>query len=95
MTRKKRNSRRINNEILLNILSRLPTRDAVRCSALSRHHRRLVGSLAFWLQHRRHVPAVPRPRIAYMATTSMLPDRLFHEFHVAGGEWAASAMVAT
>ncbi|KAF8702275.1 hypothetical protein HU200_033043 [Digitaria exilis] len=91
MARKKRNSgnNRTSNVALVHVLSRLPTRYAVRCLALSRHHRRLVGSLDFWLQlqllHRRRlVPAMPR--IAYMATTSMLPaGPLFYEFHVAAG----------
>ena len=81
MTRRRRNGRRIcDDEVLLNIFSRLPTRDAVRCAALSRHHRRLIGGLDFWLLHRRLGPPTPRPRIAYMAS-SKLPGGLFHEFH--------------
>ena len=80
MTRKRRNGRRICDEALLSIFSRLPARDAARCAALSRHHRRLIGGLDFWLLHRRLGPPTPRPRIAYMAS-SKLPGGLFHEFH--------------
>ena len=79
MTRRRRNSRRICDEALLNIFSRLPARDA----ALSRHHRRLIGGLDFWLLHRRLGPPMPRPHIAYMAI-SVLPGLLFHDFHLVG-----------
>ena len=79
MTRRRRNSRRICDEALLNIFSRLPARDA----ALSRHHRRLIGGLDFWLLHRRLGPPMPRPHIAYMAS-SVLPGLLFHDFHLVG-----------
>ncbi|CAL5069704.1 unnamed protein product [Urochloa decumbens] len=85
MTRKRTNRSRICGEVFVLVFSRLPARDAVRCAALSRHHRRLVGSLDFWLLHRRLAPPVPHPHIAYMAS-STLPGRLFHEFlHLAAG----------
>ncbi|CAO2043526.1 unnamed protein product [Urochloa humidicola] len=87
MTRKRRNRSRICDEVFLLVFSRLPARDAVRCVALSRHHRRLVGSLDFWLLHHRLAPPVTHPHLAYMASSN-LPGRLFHEFHhlVAGSD---------
>ncbi|CAN6236092.1 unnamed protein product [Urochloa humidicola] len=84
MTRKRRTRSRICGEAFLIVFSRLPARDAVRCAALSRHHRRLVGRLDFWLLHRRLAPPPPLPHIAYMAS-STLPGRLFHEFHHLAG----------
>ena len=71
MTSKRRNGRRICDEVLLNIFSRQPTHDAARCAALSRHHRRVIGSLDFWLLHRRLGPPTPRPRVAYMASSEL------------------------
>uniref|UniRef100_A0A0E0KUJ6 F-box associated beta-propeller type 3 domain-containing protein n=1 Tax=Oryza punctata TaxID=4537 RepID=A0A0E0KUJ6_ORYPU len=71
-------------DVLRNIFSRLPTRAAVACTALSKHHRRLVTSAEFRRLH------LPRPHVAYLATAPITrrgDDRVvskFHGFHVAG-----------
>ncbi|CAO2043529.1 unnamed protein product [Urochloa humidicola] len=57
-------------DVLLGIFSRLTSRDASRCAAMSRHHRQLIGGMDFWLLHRRLSPPLPRPHIAYMATVA-------------------------
>ncbi|CAN6269100.1 unnamed protein product [Urochloa humidicola] len=92
MTRKRRNSSCISDEAFLIVFPRLPARDAVRCAALSRHYRRLVGSLDFWLLHCRHGPPIPHPHIAYMVS-SMLHSQLFNEFHLAGNKGLRRALI--
>jgi hypothetical protein len=89
---KRKNSHRISDEVLLTVLSRMPTRDAVRCAALSRHHRRLIGSLDFSLLHRRFGPPTAHPHVAYMVS-SMLPGQLFNEFHLAAGNGLRRALI--
>ncbi|KAL6838864.1 hypothetical protein ACP4OV_031300 [Aristida adscensionis] len=72
-------------DVLENILARLPARDAVACMALSTHHRGLVRSPAFRRLHCRLAPPLPRPGIAFVATAPIRGKRhLIHGFHVAG-----------
>ncbi|CAN6249955.1 unnamed protein product [Urochloa humidicola] len=92
MTRKRRNSSCISDEVFLIVFSRLPAGNAVRCAALSKHYRRLVGSLNFWLLHGRHGPPMSHPHIAYMVS-SMLPGHLFNEFHLAGNKGLRRALI--
>uniref|UniRef100_A0A0D9W8U1 F-box associated beta-propeller type 3 domain-containing protein n=1 Tax=Leersia perrieri TaxID=77586 RepID=A0A0D9W8U1_9ORYZ len=75
--------------ILRNIFSRLPTRAAVACTALSKRHRRMVTSAGFRRLHCLHGAApLPRQHVAYL-TTAPITRRAhdaskFHGFHVAG-----------
>ncbi|TVU15963.1 hypothetical protein EJB05_39508, partial [Eragrostis curvula] len=79
-------------DILDNILVRLPTRAAVSSTVLSKHHHRLICSPEFRSLHFRLSPPapLPHPHIAYVVTTPVkcdyrLVDGGFHSFHVAGG----------
>ncbi|CAN6236090.1 unnamed protein product [Urochloa humidicola] len=55
-------------DVVSNILARLPAHAAVACTALSKHHRRLIRSPDFRSLHRRLAPPLPSPHIAYLAT---------------------------
>ncbi|CAN6276768.1 unnamed protein product [Urochloa humidicola] len=73
-----------------NILARLPARAAVACTALSKHHRRLIRSPEFRSLHLCLAPPLPRPQIAYVAAAPIRwrPEHQlvsgYHGFHVAG-----------
>ncbi|KAL6651298.1 hypothetical protein ACP70R_010223 [Stipagrostis hirtigluma subsp. patula] len=85
VTKKTQEDASIRDDVLANIFARLPTRAAMRCAALSRHHRQLIGDPDFWLLHRRVGPPPPCPHIAYVLTSNLLPPSIvFHEFHLAG-----------
>ncbi|KAL6652130.1 hypothetical protein ACP70R_011055 [Stipagrostis hirtigluma subsp. patula] len=77
-------------DVLQNILARLPARAAVASMALSTRHRRLICSPEFRSLHRRLGPPLPRPHIAYVATAPIRskgdrgPVSVFHGFHIAG-----------
>jgi F-box interacting protein len=77
-------------DVLRNIFSRLPARAAVACTALSKHHRRLVTGAEFRRLHLLLGAPLPRPHVAYLATAPITrrgDDRVvskFHGFHVAG-----------
>uniref|UniRef100_J3M0X0 F-box associated domain-containing protein n=1 Tax=Oryza brachyantha TaxID=4533 RepID=J3M0X0_ORYBR len=77
-------------DILGNIFSRLPARTAVACTALSKHHRRLVTSGEFRRLHLLLGAPLPRPHVTYLAMAPITrrgDDRTvskFYGFHVAG-----------
>ncbi|KAF8702271.1 hypothetical protein HU200_033039 [Digitaria exilis] len=82
---------RICDDVAVSILARLPARAAVSCTALSKHHRRLIRSLEFASLHCRLGAPLPPPHIAYLATAPIKrrpeqtdPDSVFHGFHLAG-----------
>ncbi|CAN6276771.1 unnamed protein product [Urochloa humidicola] len=85
-------------DVVSNIFARLPARAAVACTALSKHHRRLIRCPEFTSLHRRLAPPLPSPHIAYLATAPIRrrpeqkkPVSVFHAFHVAGGIGGAGA----
>ncbi|GJN01885.1 hypothetical protein PR202_ga19187 [Eleusine coracana subsp. coracana] len=78
-------------DILSNILARLPTRSAVASMALSKHHHALNCSPEFRSLHCRLGAPLPRPHIAYVAAAAIRrmpehdPVSGYYSFHVAGG----------
>jgi hypothetical protein len=90
MRKRKKNSHRICDEVLRTVLFRMATRDAIRCTALSRHHR---GSwAAYWFLHRRFGPPTLHPHMAYMVI-SMLPGQ-HNDFHLAGNNGLRRALIS-
>ncbi|KAL6838863.1 hypothetical protein ACP4OV_031299 [Aristida adscensionis] len=84
-------------DVLHNILARLPARDAVASMALSRRHGRLVRGREFRSLHRRLGAPLPRPHVAYVATApvtrrpgAQAPVTRFLGFHVAVGDSAGA-----
>nr|CAB3488098.1 unnamed protein product [Digitaria exilis] len=82
---------RICDDIAVSILARLPARAPVSCTALSKHHRRLIRSPEFASLHCRLGAPLPLPHIAYLATAPIkrMPEQkdpvsVFHGFHLAG-----------
>jgi F-box interacting protein len=80
-------------DVVGNILARVPARTAVASMALSRRHRRLIRSPEFRSLHRWLAPPLPRPHIAYLVTATVrmrpagkdeVPASAFQGFHVAG-----------
>ncbi|CAL5069699.1 unnamed protein product [Urochloa decumbens] len=80
----------IRDDVTGNILARLPARTAVACTALSKHHRRMIRSSEFRSLHLHLAPPLPRPQIAYIATAPIRrrpehkPVSGYYAFHVAG-----------
>ncbi|TVU15961.1 hypothetical protein EJB05_39506, partial [Eragrostis curvula] len=75
-------------DVLSNILARLPARSAVASMVLSKHHLALICSPGFRSLHFRLGPPLPSPHIA-TAPIKRRPDHeypvsTFHGFHVAG-----------
>ncbi|CAL5050750.1 unnamed protein product [Urochloa decumbens] len=86
-------------DVVGNILARLPARTAVACTALSKRHRRLIRSTEFRSLHFRlappppPLPHQPRPHIDFLVTAPIkrrpdqkVPVSGFVSFHVAGAE---------
>jgi len=82
-------------DVVGNILARVPARTAVASMALSRRHRRLIRSPEFRSLHCRLAPPLPRPHIAYLVTATVrmrpagkdeVPASAFQGFHVAGND---------
>ncbi|CAL5069703.1 unnamed protein product [Urochloa decumbens] len=82
-------------DVVGNILARLPARTAVACTALSKRHRRLIRSTEFRSLHFRLAPPLPQPRphIDFLVTAPIkrrpdqkVPVSGFVGFHVAGAE---------
>jgi len=84
-------------DVVGNILARVPARTAVASMTLSRRHRRLIRSPEFRRLHCRLAPPLPRPHIAYLVTAQVsrrraldepddreVPASVFQGFHVAG-----------
>lgn len=71
-------------DIVRNILARLPVRTVVASMALSKHHQSMVLCPEFASLHRRLRPPAPQRQVAYVATARMLANSSgFHGFHVA------------
>ncbi|CAN6236091.1 unnamed protein product [Urochloa humidicola] len=90
-------------DVLRNILARLPARAAVACTAVSKHLRRLIRSPEFRSLHFRLAPPLPRPHIACVATAPIRrrPDQQedpvsgfvgFHLAAAAGGGGGVTPM---
>lgn len=85
-------ARSVPDDVVRNILARLPARTAVACTALSKHHGGLIRGPEFRSLHRRLGAPLPRPHIAYVATAPVWrrpdqknPSSRFYGFHVAAG----------
>lgn len=85
-------------DILVDILHRLPARSAIRCAALSKRHQKLISTSKFWhdQQCRLAPPLPPHHHVAYLSilrpagdatagsTALPWPDCAFHDFHFTG-----------
>ncbi|KAL6652131.1 hypothetical protein ACP70R_011056 [Stipagrostis hirtigluma subsp. patula] len=86
-------------DVVGNILARLPARAAVASMALSKRHRLLVRSPEFRSLHCRVSPPLPRPHIAYATTAPIRRGgergcvSRFHGFHVAGAGHTGAAPI--
>ncbi|KAK3143843.1 hypothetical protein QOZ80_4AG0305690 [Eleusine coracana subsp. coracana] len=84
-------------DILSNILARLPARSAVASMALSKHHHALICSPEFRTLHCRLGAPLPRPHIAFVSTAAIRrrlehnPVSGYYGFHVAGAAATTSS----